>query len=87
VRLASLRGRYTLASGELMLDTFGRLVFPPGDTAVQSLVNIEFRDADGRQQTRTLSLLDAMALARALVPVARGTGEGVDAGGLSSPND
>ena len=29
-------------------------------------VNIEFRDANGRRQTRTLLLLDAMALARAL---------------------
>jgi len=52
-----------------MLDTFDRLVFLPGDTADQSMVNIEFGDPDGYRQTRTLSLLDAIALARALAPV------------------
>src|SRR5437762_12219730 len=49
-----------------MLDTLERVVFLPGDTADQCLVNVEFCDANGHRQTRTVSLLDAMALARAL---------------------
>jgi hypothetical protein len=52
-----------------MLDTFERLVLLSGDTVDQSIVNIEFSDADGNRQTRTLPLLDAIALARALEPV------------------
>jgi len=52
-----------------MLDTLERVVFLPGDTADQCLVNVEFCDADGHRQTRTLSLIDAMALARALDPI------------------
>jgi hypothetical protein len=52
-----------------MFDTFERLVLLSGDTADQSIVNIEFSDADGHRQTRTVSLLDAIALARALEPV------------------
>jgi hypothetical protein len=59
----------TPVPGELMFDTFDRLVFLPGDTADQSMVNIEFGDPDGHRQTRTLSLFDALALARALEPV------------------
>jgi hypothetical protein len=49
-----------------MLDTLERVLFLPGDTADQCLVNVEFCDANGHRQTRTVSLLDAMALARAL---------------------
>ena len=47
-----------------MLDTLERVVFLPGDTADQCLVNVELCDA--HRQTRTVSLLDALALARAL---------------------
>jgi hypothetical protein len=52
-----------------MPDTFEGLTFLPGASADQSIVRIEFRDDNGKRQTRTLALLDAMVLARALEPV------------------
>src|SRR5205814_637398 len=69
-----------------MLDTLERVVFLPGDTADQCLVNVEFCDANGHRQTRTVSLPDAMALRACLgASQERSTREGMGAGGLSIP--
>ena len=61
-------------------------MFLPGDTADQCLVNVEFCDANGHRQTRTVSLPDAMALRACLgASQERSTREGMGAGGLSIP--
>jgi hypothetical protein len=49
-----------------MADTFERVTFLPGPSADQSIVRIEFRNSDGTRQTRTIPLLEAVALARDL---------------------
>jgi hypothetical protein len=52
-----------------MPDTFEGLTFLPGGSAGQSIVRIEFRDGNRERQTRTITLDDALFLARALEPV------------------
>ena len=54
-----------------MSETHESVLFLPGPSADQSVVQFKFRDSNGDRQTHTIPLLDALAVAGALEEMER----------------